>query len=189
MEGRQLPRILAVITLCLALAISGGCASSNGGSGLNKAEIGGLSGAGIGALLGQAIGRNTAGTLIGAGVGAGLGYIIGNEMDKKEVQKRNQAVANETWPLAGTAWTVVSVSPSPPKDIKAKSGRFNPDGTLTTTTTYWDGRTLTDSERYRIVGQTLIINQNDYIINATFRLEGDRLYLDTGARNIVLQKM
>ena len=187
MDRRHPTKILVAAAIFIAVAASG-CSSTNGG-GLNKAEVGGLGGAGIGALLGQAIGGNTAATLIGAGVGAGLGYIIGNEADKKEVQKRNQAIAQETWPLAGTAWTVVSVYPSPPEGVRGKSGQFNPDGTLTTTTSYWDGRTVTDSERYRIVGQTLIINQDNYVINATFRMEGDHLYLDTGKRNIVMKRM
>jgi len=40
-------------------------------------------GAGGGALVGQAIGRNTEGTLIGTAVGGMLGYIIGNERDKR----------------------------------------------------------------------------------------------------------
>jgi len=75
--------------------------------------------------------------------------------------------------------------------MKSMTGRFNPDGTLTTTTTYWDGRTVTDtdSERYRIVGETLIINQDDYVINATFVLEGDSLYMDTGSYSLVLERM
>jgi len=70
-------------------------------------------------------------------------------------------------------------------------GRFNPDGTLTTTTTYWDGRTITDSdsERYRIVGRTLIINQDNYVINAIFFLDGDTLYMDTGKYSLQLERM
>jgi len=40
-------------------------------------------GAGGGALVGQAIGRNTEGTLIGTAVGGMMGYIIGNERDKQ----------------------------------------------------------------------------------------------------------
>ena len=67
--------------------------------------------------------------------------------------------------------------------MKSKVERFNADGTLTTTTTYWDGRTVTDtdSERYRVVGQTLIISQDDWAINATFLMDGDSLYVDTGS--------
>lgn len=42
-------------------------------------------GAGSGALIGQAIGRNTEATLIGTAVGSMLGYMIGNERDKNSV--------------------------------------------------------------------------------------------------------
>lgn len=66
--------VLATIALGLTLADHAG-AGSNGIDGL-------LLGAGGGALLGQAIGRNTKGTLIGAAVGTMVGYAIGNEMDK-----------------------------------------------------------------------------------------------------------
>ncbi|MGD9136211.1 MAG: glycine zipper domain-containing protein [Desulfobacterales bacterium] len=45
-------------------------------------------GAGVGALAGQAIGRNTNSTLIGAGVGTLLGAIVGNAVD----QERQAAV-------------------------------------------------------------------------------------------------
>lgn len=41
-----------------------------------------LMGAGGGALVGQAIGRDTEGTLIGTAVGGVLGYMVGNEMEK-----------------------------------------------------------------------------------------------------------
>jgi len=62
---------------------------------LNSCATKGQSGAGIGgvsgALIGQAIGRNTEATLIGAAVGTMLGYIVGNEMDKYDRQELNQA--------------------------------------------------------------------------------------------------
>ncbi len=48
----------------------------------------GQAGAGIGAaggaILGQAIGRDTEGTLIGTALGGVIGYIVGNEMDKAD---------------------------------------------------------------------------------------------------------
>jgi surface antigen len=50
----------------------------------------GIGGAG-GALIGQAIGRNTEATLIGAAVGSLLGYIVGNEMDKYDRRELNHA--------------------------------------------------------------------------------------------------
>ncbi|MCH8342836.1 MAG: glycine zipper family protein [Planctomycetes bacterium] len=56
-------------------------------SGCNDAQAGALLGAGIGALAGQAIGRDTEATLIGTAVGAGAGYIIGNESDKAKHQR------------------------------------------------------------------------------------------------------
>ena len=59
-------------------------------SGCNDAQAGALLGAGVGALAGQAIGRDTEATLIGTAVGAGAGYIIGNESDKAKQQQRDR---------------------------------------------------------------------------------------------------
>lgn len=58
---------------------------------LNKSKQGAIGGAAGGALIGQAIGRNTEATLIGAAVGTLLGYIVGNEMDKFDRQELNHA--------------------------------------------------------------------------------------------------
>ncbi len=67
--------------------------------GQQGAGIGGASGA----LIGQAIGRNTEATLIGAAVGTLLGYIVGNEMDKFDRQQLNYAY--ETGPSGeSTSW-------------------------------------------------------------------------------------
>ena len=51
-------------------------------------------GAGVGALAGQMIGRNTKGTLIGAGVGTLLGAIVGNAVDQ-EHQAAVEAAARD----------------------------------------------------------------------------------------------
>ncbi len=48
----------------------------------DKAVDGLLIGAGGGAILGQALGRDTESTLIGTAVGGVLGYMIGNEQEK-----------------------------------------------------------------------------------------------------------
>ncbi|MCB2183961.1 MAG: glycine zipper 2TM domain-containing protein [Desulfobulbaceae bacterium] len=48
----------------------------------NNARQSTTAGAVGGALVGQAISRNTEGTLIGATLGGVIGYIVGNEMDK-----------------------------------------------------------------------------------------------------------
>jgi outer membrane lipoprotein SlyB len=79
----------------------------------SNAESGALVGTGVGALAGQAIGRNTAGTLIGAGVGAGAGYMIGNEADKKKaaaetarLQQQNAQLQQQNAQLQQEAGTV-----------------------------------------------------------------------------------
>ncbi len=75
------------IALCAAVVLLASCA----GTDLNKGQQGAIGGAAGGALLGQAIGRNTEATLIGAAVGTMLGYIVGNEMDKYDKQQLNNA--------------------------------------------------------------------------------------------------
>lgn len=69
---------LAIVTLLMAgtLAVEVK-AQDQGINGL-------LMGAGGGALIGQAIGRDTEGTLIGTAVGGMLGYMVGNEMDRAQ---------------------------------------------------------------------------------------------------------
>jgi len=66
-----------------------------------------LLGAGGGALIGQAIGRNTEATLIGTAVGSMLGYIVGNENDKYAVGTR--VVGNYTQ----TRYVTVGPPPQP----------------------------------------------------------------------------
>ena len=48
-------------------------------------------GGATGAVLGQAIGRNTEGTLIGTALGSIIGYMVGNEMDKENYSSRHRA--------------------------------------------------------------------------------------------------
>lgn len=62
--------------------------------------IGAGSGAAVGAILGQAIGKDTQATLIGAGIGAVLGGLAGNQigryMDLQEQELRNAIAASES---------------------------------------------------------------------------------------------
>lgn len=76
-------KVLIVVGLAIVL---GGCARTpyeiqQG----YRGQAGALGGGALGAIIGQAIGRNTTGTLMGAGAGALLGYIFGNESDKYTV--------------------------------------------------------------------------------------------------------
>ena len=72
--------LLPIVTITLS-----SCSNPTGGQ--KGAGIGGVGGA----LVGQAIGRNTEATLIGAAVGTMLGYIVGNEMEKYDRRELNHA--------------------------------------------------------------------------------------------------
>jgi outer membrane lipoprotein SlyB len=194
-----------------SLIVLGGCE--------NAAQKGALGGAGVGALVGQLAGRDTGSTLVGAGIGAGVGYIIGNEKDKKQAKqqteelKRAQASTQQpassqttsqvrttttttTYqvqdlaPLAGTRWQLLSINPSDtvPAYV-SKLIEFRPDGRVVTTTTDPDGNVDVDQERYRVVGDTLIVNQPGYLINAKFRFSGQQLIISAEDFSAVLKKL
>ena len=76
---------LALVIFCFLLSSCTNMGVQEG----KKGQVGGLTGAAAGALIGQAIGHNTEATLIGAAVGGLLGYIVGNEMDKYDRQQLN----------------------------------------------------------------------------------------------------
>ena len=178
-------KISLVKVFTITVFLIAGCA------GMDKATTGAAAGAGVGAIAGQIIGHNTAGTLIGAGVGAGLGYIIGNEMDKSETSKRQNVTADETKPLADTTWQIVKVTPKPKqKDpYTSRISHFQPNGTVISTLMKPDGKVETTRERYRIVGTTLIINHDNYVVNARFQINGNQMILDTGEYSMVLQRL
>lgn len=52
-------------------------------------------GAGVGALMGQAIGRDTEATLLGAGIGTLLGAIVGNAADQSHQAAREAVATNK----------------------------------------------------------------------------------------------
>ena len=75
-----------IITGIMVFILVAGCAST----GQYNTQKGAAIGAGIGAIAGQAIGRNTESTLIGTGVGALLGTILGNYEDQRASEFNNQ---------------------------------------------------------------------------------------------------
>lgn len=87
-------RIAIIALLCLSIVSCAGTTNQE-----VKTQQGALIGAGVGAILGQVIGRNTTGTLIGAGVGAAIGGVAGNQigayMDRQEQALRNVIVESE----------------------------------------------------------------------------------------------
>lgn len=193
-------RSIAALVASLLLFAPGGCETSG--------RTGMLAGAGMGALMGQAIGGNTTATLIGAGVGTGIGYIIGNEMDKSRAAAMTEAQAaqnaqggagggapvlftnTEVGPLGGTRWLLVSVNPrdaAPPH--ASMLVEFRPNGRVLTTTTTADGQVLSADECYRVVGDTLIINRPGYLINARFQIANDQLILSADRFSAVLRRL
>jgi hypothetical protein len=86
MEGGAMKKTgLVILTLVIALTTAS-CATE----GYNT-QRGAAAGAVLGALAGQAIGHNTAGTLIGAAGGALTGAIIGNAHDQAYYDRRLSA--------------------------------------------------------------------------------------------------
>jgi hypothetical protein len=165
----------------LVLLFCPGCAT--------KKQSWALGGAGVGALIGQAAGGSTEATLIGAAVGTGVGYLIGNEKDKKEAKSRQAVLEQETKPLANTTWQVTSIVPKPEKPVKSLVAHFKPDGIVVSTRTFEDGHVETANERYRIVGDTLIINQDNYVINARFKINGNQMIANTEKHSIILTRV
>ena len=85
--NRKLVTIIALLAVLSCYALIAGCESD--------AQSGGLIGAGVGALAGQAIGGNTQSTLIGTAIGGGAGYAVGNERDKKSAEADRNAIRDE----------------------------------------------------------------------------------------------
>jgi hypothetical protein len=90
--------LLGVVSL--ALASISGCASNTRGQ--NGALIGGLGGAGLGAIAGNQVGHAGAGAVIGGLAGAVTGGVIGDEIDQVEARNRAEIEARLGRPvLAG----------------------------------------------------------------------------------------
>lgn len=118
-----------------------------------------------------------------------MGYLIGNHMDKKDAQSRQTVIEEETRPLAGTTWQVTSVVPKPDRPIDTLVAHFKPDGNVITTRTFKDGHVETANERYRIVGDTLIINQDNYVINVRFKVDGRQMIANTDKYSMLLTRV
>ncbi len=76
-------RLLYLIVLVVFFAA--GCTTP----GYYNTQRGAVTGAGLGALAGQTIGRNTESTLIGAGIGGLMGTVLGNSYDQQAGQYRD----------------------------------------------------------------------------------------------------
>jgi len=177
-------KALAGLLIAGALA---GCATDSG--------KGMAWGAGLGAIAGGLYGGHGSDALIGAAIGTGIGYVVGNESDKQKAQQMSYQSApnynhNETGPFGGTRWRLVDWAPKSGKeDVKSKTFEFGRDGWVRTTTVNNEGRTDTDTENYRVVGNTLIVNKGDYLVNYKFHLQGDLLTVDNSNLRATLRRM
>ena len=183
----MIPRILVGLTCVLTVFVAG---CETGG------KTGALAGAGIGALAGQAIGGDTSSTLIGAAAGTGIGYMIGNEKDKKHAKEMNQEAKahnythNEVGPLGGTRWLVVDIAPKEKvQPYASKFVEFRPHGRVITTTTNADGSVDLTDERYRVVGNALIVNKPGLLINATYGIAGNEMIVSAEDFRAVLKRV
>ena len=180
-QAREVRRLMVMILPVIVIA--GGCATK----GRTGAGIGG----GLGAIIGQAVGGDTEATLIGAAVGTGIGYIIGNEADKKEAEEmaKRGPSGHDTSPLSGTSWVVVSLVTDKPNPHVSITVEFRPDGRVITTKTDVGGVVTRHDERYRVVGNTLIVNKPGYLLNARYRIDGRELILDAEQIRAVLRRL
>lgn len=166
----------SLLIVCTMTLLAGGCESGRG--------TGTLAGAGMGALIGQVAGGTATSTMVGAGIGAAGGYIIGNESDRRQAQQRAArnipTPPNELAPLAGTSWTLTSINPESARNFASMIIEFRSNGVLVTTRTENDGSVRTDEEYFRIVNNTLIVNDRDYILNGPFILNNRQLTFVVG---------
>jgi len=86
-------RNIMIILLFSLLFLSVSCATTQPDR--YNTQRGALIGAGVGALMGQAIGRDTEGTLLGAGIGTLVGAIAGNAVDQEHQAAKDAARTNK----------------------------------------------------------------------------------------------
>lgn len=176
MKTKKTIILLLCVSFCLSLLT--GCE--------NSAKTNALIGTGVGALIGQAAGGDTGATLVGAGVGAGVGYLIGNAQDKKKAEKYDYASPTT---LTGTQWAVTELTMENRPQYQSITVQFTPDGKIVTTRVNPDGTRTIQEERYRVVGQTLIINKTDYIVNAQYEMYGNEMVVTADHFRAVLKKI
>lgn len=102
-------KTMGVIVLMI-VAVIGSCASIPRDR--YNTQRGALIGAGAGALMGQAIGRNTEGTLMGLAAGTVLGALVGNAVDQDYAAARDAALYEEKVGYYDNQGGVVEAIPS-----------------------------------------------------------------------------
>ena len=130
---RSMNFIGCLVVASLTAAASAGCQNNT----QKGAALGGLAGAGVGAIVGKQLGNTGAGALVGAGTGALAGGLLGNAQDKTE--ERDNAMRAAAYERgeriremkAVTTRNVVEMAQSGVSDdiicneIRTRGGRFD----------------------------------------------------------------
>ncbi|MEX2185284.1 MAG: glycine zipper domain-containing protein [Pirellulales bacterium] len=97
----------AALSLLILLPLLCGCASNSRGQ--NGALLGGLGGAGLGAIAGNQVGHAGTGAAIGALAGAVTGGVIGDEIDEAEARNRAEIEARLGRPVVAGSVSIEDV--------------------------------------------------------------------------------
>lgn len=97
--------------------------------------------------------------------------------------------AAQLGPFPNTKWKIASIVPKPEKIFKSIIFSFQPDGNVVETTDYPDGKVETSTNKYTVVGSTLLISKPGNSTNARFRIDGNTMLVDTGVYSIIFEKV
>jgi outer membrane lipoprotein SlyB len=205
MKVRNRALSISIILIFLSM-ITVGCMTTEAQKGTAVGAAGGsLAGLAIGSLTGSA----GAGAAIGAVSGAALGYVVGNEKDKEQAKKdaeRERAaleksrITNDSKTayhednsnsLVGTSWRIVSIkSPRPIPEYSDMVVTFQTNTKVTTLTVLKDGKTTTETNPYRVVGDVLILTDSvkNTMVNTKYNVQGRRMTIVGEGWNIVMDK-
>ncbi len=81
------------------------------------------------------------------------------------------------------------VSDRAPEDYASIVVTFQTNDKVTTLVTYRNGDFETQPESYRVVGNTMVINGPDYIVNAEYLMTGDELILSAPNFRSVMERV
>jgi hypothetical protein len=99
-------------------------------------------------------------------------------------------ITDDSNPLSDTKWQVLGMTPKPPKAYTSIYMNFKSNGDFEEITTFPDGSVKRENSFYKTAGATLAITKaKNVVVDGRFRIDGNRLLLDTGEYSIVLQRV
>jgi hypothetical protein len=145
MEDRQsVTTVTAVLCVTLLAAFIVAC----GSAAAQETKKYTIKGAGIGALLGQAIGHDTESTVIGGVIGAGVGRVTGKQKDKANAAQSAPPVdATPVAPAEAPKPVEVTEEPGPPEELEAIEAPESSDPAALLPGTVWRIESLQPADR------------------------------------------